>query len=206
MTVGLRRPPALQWLPVAAVCTATLAAIVGWLAIEVMAALLLLAWVIPSATIVRRLVIALPVLVGTMSMAFTVMSVLGATSEFRWQLLTVAILTAIPAAIEPRPPAAWADAADGWSAVASVAVVAIVARSAFTWSSADVLARLATHTDAIRHITLGSIVERHDGYVTLASHMEHLLPGLQRYPQGGAGFLAVVLRAVGGSHPDVASA
>src|SRR3954471_17457944 len=206
MTVAVRRPPALQWLPVATLCTATLAAIFDWLGVEVLAALLLLAWAIPGATIVRRLVIALPVLVGTMSMGFTVLSVLGVTADFRWQLLTIAILTAFPAAFWPQPSTPWADAADGWSAVTSVAVVAIATRSAFTWSSADVLARLASHTDAVRHITLGSIVERHDGYVTLASHMEHLLPGLQRYPQGGAGFLAVVLRAVGGSHPDVASA
>src|SRR4051812_19300907 len=160
MMVGRRRSFALRWLPVATLCTATLAAIFDWLGVEVLAALLLLAWAIPGATIVRRLVIALPVLVGTMSMGFTVLSVLGVTADFRWQLLTIAILTAFPAAFWPQPSTPWADAADGWSAVTSVAVVAIATRSAFTWSSADVLARLASHTDAVRHITLGSIVER----------------------------------------------
>src|SRR3954470_1436214 len=206
MNVGRRGSFARQWPPVVLVCAATMAAIVGWLGVEVLATLLMLALLIPAATIVRRLVIALPVLLGTMSIGFTGLSALGVTADFRWQLLTIAILTAVPAAFWRQPSTPWADAADGWSAVTSVAVVAIATRSASTWSSADVLARLASHTDAIRHITLGSIVERHDGYVTLASHMEHLLPGLQRYPQGGAGFLAVVLRAVGGSHPDVASA
>src|SRR4051812_41318465 len=137
MNVGPRGSFARQWPPVVLVCAATMAAIVGWLGVEVLAALLMLALLIPAATIVRRLVIALPVLLGTMSIGFTVLSVLGVTADFRWQLLTIAILAAVPAVFWPQPSAPWADAADGWSAVTSVAVVAFAARSAFTWSSAD---------------------------------------------------------------------
>jgi hypothetical protein len=192
-------------MPLTAIGGATLAALVGWFGLELVATILLVASAIPAATVVRRVVIALPVFVAAMSLAFTVLSVLGLTPDLRWTLLAVALVSFVAAVVAPPASIPFGDAADAWSAVTSLAAMAVVARSAFTWSSGDILARLATHTDAIRHITLGAVVERHDGYVTLASNMEHLLPGLQRYPQGGAGFIAVALRAFSGSRPDVAS-
>src|SRR3954463_1057842 len=205
MSVGTRRPTTRLWLPVAALVIATVGALADWVGVELLATFLLVASVVPATTVVRRIVIGVPVFVATTSMMFTTMSVVGMTPDERWPLLVIACVVCACTAIAPSPAAVWADRVDGWSAITTLATVAIVSRAAFTWNAGDVLARLARHTDGIRHITLGAVVERHDGYVTLAADMEHLLPGLQRYPQGAAGFIATILRAVAGPHADAAT-
>jgi hypothetical protein len=191
--------------PMVVAAVAAVSAFAGWVGVEALAALVLLAFVLPAPTVLRRLVVAVPVFVGASAIAFTLLSVAHVQADLRWPLLAVALMTFAVATAAPQPLPPWADVVDAWSAATAVVVGVVVAHSAFAWGAANVLARLATHTDAIRHISLGAAVERNDGYLTLAAHMPHMLPGLQKYPQGSSGFLAITFRAVAGTHPDVAS-
>lgn len=160
--------------------------------------------VTPGPTLLRRLVFALPVLTGLTAAAFTVLALIGFEADVRWVMVGVALACAVVAVVYPPQSAPVADAVDAWSAAATVGALALVGRAAVTWHAPEMLARLAKHTDGIRHIALGAAVERHGGYVTFSPD-PHRLPGLQHYPQGGAGIMAIVLRAFTGRHTDIAS-
>lgn len=201
-------PPTASRLPrtlilLAAVVTVA-AALAGAPAVALVATVACVASVMPGPTLLRRLVFALPVLTGLAAAAFTVLAVISVETDVQWVMVGVAVACAVVAVVFPPLSAPVADTVDAWSAAATVAALALVARAAVTWHAPEILARLAKHTDGIRHIALGAAVERHGGYVTFSPD-PHRLPGLQHYPQGGAGIIAIVLRAFAGRHPDIAS-
>ncbi|HET6815614.1 MAG TPA: hypothetical protein VFH66_00100 [Mycobacteriales bacterium] len=136
------------------------------------------------------------------AMVLTVLAILRIQTDPRWWVLAIAVIAFVAAVLAPQPSATWADAVDGWSAAAAVTVLVVTARSVFTWQAADFIARLGTHTDGVRHITLGAAVDSYGGYLTFSNQADHLLPGLQHYPQGASGVLAVVFRSLAGRHPS----
>jgi hypothetical protein len=189
--------------PIAALALITVGAVADWVWLSALASFAALAVCMPGPTLARRAVVAVSTYVGVTSMAFTVLSVCHLRTDLRWLVLGVGIATVVAAAVAGPVRVRLADSVDVWSAATSVLVVMVVARNGFRWGPADIIARLASHTDGVRHITLGAAVNDHGGYLTLAGGPDHLLPGLKHYPQGSSGLLAIVLRSLAGEHPDV---
>jgi hypothetical protein len=189
--------------PIAALVLIAVGAAADWVWLSALASFATLTVCMPGPTLVRRAVVAVSTYVGVTSMAFTVLSVCRWQTDLRWLVLGVGIATVVGAAVAGPARVRWADSVDAWSAVTSVLVVVVVARNGFRWAPADIIARLASNTDGVRHITLGAAVNDHGGYLTLARGPDHLLPTLKHYPQGSSGLLAIVLRSLAGEHPDV---
>jgi hypothetical protein len=179
------------------------AAVLDWVWLALPFALIAVAITLPGRTHLRRLVLSVPVFVAALAMLFTALAVVNVQTDPRWCVVAVTVISAALGVAAPSPTAAWADAVDGWSAASALAVTALANRSVFGWSAADVVADLGSHTDAVRHTTLGAAVNAYGGYVTFDNHANHLLPGLQHYPQGSAALMAAVIRACAGRHPTV---
>lgn len=161
------------------------------------ATIALVAIQMPGTTWVRRVVTAVPAIVGATACVFTVLAFLHMTPDLVRVLQVVAVGAAVIGIAAPATARARIlDDIDVCSAVTAVVVAIAVARTTPGWTAGAYLARLARGTDATRHVAIGAAVAAHHGYVTFAP-TPALMDFLHRYPQGGAGLLALIGRSAG---------
>lgn len=182
------------------------ALLLGPSALAIPVVLVLLAAHMPGETIVRRLLFALACLFGLNAAVLTVCAVSGVPVDARWlfggYLLVLALLP--PASGAPATATA-SRSLDRWAAGTALLVFALFYRVFVTATTGRTAAVLTYSTDGATHLQLVQAILRQRGYINLAPQLPGVEAGLENYPGGWAGSVAMFVQLLVGTTADHAT-
>lgn len=165
----------------------------------VIAVVALAAGLIPAETVLRRIMLCIPALVGATSCLLTVTAVLHVPVDAQVLVASSLIVLAGLRMLNVAPRSTeWAARSDLWSLAAPVFTFVVLYRPFFSGSTGERLALMSKTSDASTHFGLIRTSLREGGYLTL-------LPDVtSAYPPGLSGNLGLLLQVSISRDPNLA--
>jgi hypothetical protein len=192
-----RSPLAAQAFPVGLILIGLLSLAMGPGALALVCAILLLSPVMPGPTVLQRTATAIPAFMALVASVLTVLALLDLTVDWRALAACLVVVTGLVSLLvspSDSTPRRWLSPDDIWATVTAAISLLLLARSFVGASTGRRMALLSHGTDAGTHLQLAKAILEHGGYVTfLDGTSPHLVEGVQQYPPGLSGALALVL-------------